>query len=149
MSDATIQAALQTLIRGLDRYTDANVTLGDFRRLVGARCVIMPGALRDRRAGDWAQTERTWGHYLHLWRQFSGDDVSDIVADRDAVIERLDAYPTLDGESGVTVEGVESSEPQWLFPEGSGMNAKPTHVGFRIAVTTVEDYSVAGEGEFT
>jgi hypothetical protein len=149
--DATIQAAIQSLVQATSRYNDGDVTLGDFRVLGRGRqaAVILPGPLAAQRAGDWSQLRYAWTHYVEVWRRFDGDDYADIVADRQVVMDQLNAYPTLNGTAGITDCTVsQSSDPIYVRPRNAPPDTKPSHVGFRLTVRTVEEVLYAGAGEF-
>jgi len=153
MSDAEIQGRLQTLIQALDEFDDADVTLGDFRVLgrgSAPYAIILPGPVRAVRDEDPAHIEYTWTHTVEVWAQFQGDSLSGVTAARQAVLDMLATYPTLDDldwiNRGVTV--VASDAPTYLWGKGQPTDQLPHFVGFRIQVTTVEDRYYDGYGEF-
>lgn len=152
MSDATIQAAIQTLIRAHANFANADVSLGDTRILTTGTppvAVILPGPNAARRIGDWAQVNYTWTHYVEVWDRFGPDDYSNIVTARQNVVDQLNAYPTLNGTSGVTLSTVtDSSAPIFLWQKGQSRDTQPLFVGFRLTVQTFEEASYDSSGEF-
>jgi len=152
MSDATIQAAIQTLIQALNRFEDAEVTLGDFRILGSGSppyAVILPGSFEADRPGDWGRVRFVWRHPVEVWHRFLGDDYASAMRARQDVMEQLQRYPTLNGTAGVSLSTVTaSSEPIFLWQRGAVRESMPQMVGFRLTVTTVEDTHYAGYGEF-
>lgn len=149
--DATIQAAIQTILRATSLYADSEVSLGDARIMGAGKCaIIYPGPFESFRAGDWSQVTYIWTHYVDVWRPFAGDDYSSIVSDRQAVIDAISANPTLNGTAGLTnaIARV-SSGTRYLWPRNTPTTAKPSHVGFRIEVQTTEERLYAGSGEFS
>lgn len=153
MSDATIQAAIQTLIRAHASFASADVSLGDFRVLTTGTppvAIIVPGPLRARRAGDWAQVNYTWTHYIEIWARFAADDYANLVTARQNVVDQINAYPTLNGTSGVTAATATASDaPLFLWQKGQPKGTRPQFVGFRVTVETIEEVSYHGSGEFT
>lgn len=149
--DATIQAAIQTMLRETSLYADSEVSLGDARIMGAGKCaIIYPGPFESFRAGDWSQVTYIWTHYIDIWRPFAGDDYADIVSDRQTVIDAIGANPTLSGVTGLTnaIARV-SSGTRYLWPRNTPTTSKPSHVGFRIEVQTTEERLYAGSGEFS
>jgi hypothetical protein len=153
MSDATIQARLQTLLQALDNFADADVVLGDLRVLgrgSSPYAIIFPGPFRSERAGDWSQVVFVWSFLVEVWDRFTGDSYTSIVAARQAVVDCIAKYPTLNGLSGVAHALVEASDmPIYLWQKGTSPDAQPTFVGFRLTVTCIEHVLYSGSGEFT
>jgi len=151
--DATIQAAIQDLIQAHASFADADVTLGDYRVLgrgSSPYAVIRPGSFRSSRPGDWSQVQFIWEHPVEVWARFTGDDYSTITTARQAVVDQLDAYPTLNSTSGISLSTVRtSSEALYLWNRGQARDALPAFVGFRLTVETVEERLYAGSGEFS
>lgn len=150
--DATIQAAIQTLLQALTRYGSADVSLGDTRILgnkSGPWAIIFPGRMSAERVGAWGQVMHHWRHDIDLWRKFAGDSYADIVADRQAVVDCIMQNPTLNGTTYITDSSVvDSTEPRYMWLHGQPKTAKPQFVGFRIAVETGERLTHDRSGEF-
>lgn len=150
--DATIQSALQTILRAMTEFADADVSLGDYRTLGrGSQpyAIVLAGPFRSSRSGDWSQVQFVWTHYIEVWERFMGDDYSAITTTRQAVIDEIAKYPTLNGTSGISGAIAESSgDPIYLWQRGQVRSSLPAFVGFRITVTTVEERLYAGSGEF-
>lgn len=150
--EAMIQAAIQTLLQDTTLYGKADVTLGDQRVMGrGRQCaVIYPGPVEASRPGDWSQVTYTWQCRVEIWRPFRGDDYTDIISDRQTVVDTINANPTLGGVANLSdaVAGG-ASEPLYLWPHGASLTGKPAMVGFRIDVQVVEERLYAGSGEFT
>lgn len=153
MSDATIQAAIQTLIQALASFDDADVSLGDFRLLSTGTppvAVVMPGSFRSSRVGDWAQVTYAWTHPVEIWERFAADSYSNIVTAQQNVVDQINAYPTLNGTSGVTLStATAGTDPLFLWQKKQARDARPLFVGFRVSVETFEEVSYDGSGEFT
>jgi len=126
--------------------------LGD-QRVMGrgkACAIIYPGTFEARRAGDWSQVLYVWQERLEIWRPFAGDDYSDIISDRQTVVDTINARPTLGGVAGLSDATARAgTEPQYLWPHGAALTAKPAMVGFRIDVQVIEERLYAGSGEFS
>ena len=151
--EATVQAAIQTLLQATTLYDVADVTLGDSRVIGrGRQCaIIYPGPFRSVRGGDYGQVIFYWTHYVDIWRPFPGDDYATIVADRQTVVDTINANPTLAAAGNFSDALAESGrDVQYLWPRNaSGATAKPSHVGFRIEVRTVEEVNYSGSGQFS
>lgn len=152
MGDATIQAAIQTLVQALGTFADADVTLGDYKVLgrgSSPYAIVLPGPFRGDRPGDWGQVRYIWTHYVEVWERFTGDSYSAITTARQNVVDQLNKYPTLDGASGVKLAtATASGDTMFLWQRGQTRAVLPTFVGFRVTLTTVEEVNYDGTGEF-
>lgn len=150
--DATIQAAIQTLIQALANFANADVTLGDFQvigRGSAPYAIVLPGAFRARRSGDWSQVQFIWSHPVEVWDRFTGDDYSGVVTARQAVVDQINAYPTLDSTAGISNAYAEASDrPRYLWQRGQVQDSLPAFVGFEVVITSVEEVLYDGDGEF-
>lgn len=151
MSDSAIQGYIQALIQADSRFSDADVTLGDFRVLDSGSppyAVVLPGSIVEaRRSGDWSQVQFVWEHTVEIFERFLGDDYTDFVTARQAVVDVLDANPTLGGQNGISNALVaRATAPLYLYPEGGA--DVPTFVFSRLTVRTVEEVLYSGSGEF-
>ena len=77
MSNATIRAKLQTLLRALTAFDAADVTLGDFRVLdrgSAPYAVIYPGGFEIlERRDDGRVSLIAWRNYLEVFEDFVDD----------------------------------------------------------------------------
>lgn len=150
--DATIQGYIRTLIQASSTFADADVTLGDTRVVGnpgGPWAIILPGALRARRGGDWSQVLYFWDHPVEVWARFAGDDYSGLSTAVMAVCDAIGANPTLGGQSKIDDSLVTSaSGPIWLMLKGQQPGTLPQRVGMRLVVSTVEERLYSGSGEF-
>jgi len=125
VSYATCEAAVQTLLRALDQYADAQVTRGDFRVLDAGYdlcCVLRPGPFTSRVAGDWGQKAYDWTIYVIIYQRYLGDgsEWTNLEAQRQNDVDQLHSYPSLNGTAGVTDVLVrQGGEIDGLYPEGS------------------------------
>jgi len=151
--DATIQAAIQTILQALSgTFATADVVLGDLKvigRGSSPYAVILPGPMRSERSGDWSQVRYWWTHYVEVWERFTGDSYSAITTARQAVLDQINKYPTLNGTANITnCWAAASAEVMYLWQKGQARTALPSFVGFRLTVTTIEDIIYSGSGEF-
>ena len=150
MSNATIQSALQTIIRGNSNFSDADVTLGDARLIdAGAPpyCVIFPGRLVESEFGyAYGEMIYTWDHNVYVYDRFTGDDYGDITTLRDSVIATLGQNFRL-GQTDYTraiVNGI--GEIVGLFPEGGA--EIPTFVIAPFTVRVMDHIDHSGGGDY-
>lgn len=131
MSYTTIEAKVLTLLQALAQYADAQVTRGDYSVLdIGYTqyCVIRPGPFEINRTGDWGMIGIDWTIYISLYERYTGDgtEFTNLETQRQNVIDMLNANPSLDGTTGVTlvlgrapdvsaVYPVDSDTPQYLM----------------------------------
>lgn len=109
MSNA-VQSALQTVLQGLPQFADhpEGVTRGDYSILesqdLDVMIVIEPGVFGSGDAGA-CQITRTWQIPFNIFCRYTGDitTLADFSTFRDAVIDRLDSYPTLNGQDNITL----------------------------------------------
>jgi len=151
VSDSAIQGYIQDLIQADDNFDDADVTLGDFRVLDRGSppyAVVLPGAIvSGERSGDWSQVQLIWEHDVEVFERFLGDDYTDFVTARQAVVDVIGQNPTLGGQSGISNAHVAlASRSKYLYPEGGA--DVPTFVFSTVTVRTVEEIVYDGSGEF-
>jgi hypothetical protein len=152
MSDANIQSYIQDLIQADSNFANADVTLGDYRVLDSAGApyaVILPGRVVDAaRSGDWSQVTFAWEHSVEVFAKFVDDSYASFTTARQAVMDAIGENPTLGGQAGITNSYVSAAtEPLYLYSADGG--DVPQFVLSRITVTTVEEVSYDGSGEFT
>jgi hypothetical protein len=124
MTYAAVETALATVIKGATGFSTANVTSGDPRPFGTGQTKIVilePGAFDiPSPAGSSRRKATTWGILVNLYIAFQ-DDIAEIASDirtvRQTLIDRIDKFPTLDGQAGVThayiVRGREPDE--WVL----------------------------------
>ena len=127
MSYNTVEAALLTTIQLMSEYSDTNSSRGDYRVLgqgVTFALILMPGAIRDRSVfASPRRVSTTWEIILDMYVHFTGEmdtTINSIKSERQSLMDHLDGYPTLSGQSGV-VEAfiVGGREPEMWQGEGA------------------------------
>ena len=152
-ADATIQAAIQTIIRAdSTNFTSANVTLGDVRGLDkglenASYVVIFPGTLTSgARGGDYGQVTEIWEHTVILYHRWRNDGYSTHTTARDDVMDIINANPTLGGVDGIANAVVTGATLGYLYPRGAGDS--PTYVFTSFTVMSECWLLYANTGEF-
>lgn len=151
MSYTTIEAGVQTLLRALSRFAEADVTRGDWRVLDsgGAPCVVLyPGPFEAEEAGDWGQKWHFWTVYADVFERYTDNGSSETAfeATRQDVMDTIHAYPTLNGVSGVTrALARRGGDLQYIYDRDGG---GPYYVMQQITIEVVEKVSYDGSGEF-
>ena len=127
MSYSPIEARIQTLIQARSAFDDADVTLGDYRVLDRGSApyvVLRPGEF-ERVPHTFAGGRKTeWTVIVELFEKHIGDgtEQTNLETHRQNIIDTADAYPTLNGLSGVHFASLSSGEiPRPVYDEdGSG-----------------------------
>ena len=127
MSYSTIEARIQTLIQALDDFGTADVVRGDYRVLDRGSApyvVLRPGGF-ERMPHTFAGGRKTeWSIVVELFEKYIGDgtEQTNLEGHRQAIIDTADAYPTLNGLSGVHFATLSSGEiPRPVYDaDGSG-----------------------------
>jgi len=151
MSYATCEAAVQDLLQALANFASADVTLGSYAPLDAGNlpCVVLtPGTFEMAEAGDWGQKRHTWDVNVELFVRYVGEGTewSDLTTARQAIVDQLHAYPTLNGVSGVTQVLVRlGREILSIRPAGSD---RPAYLLQPMVVRVVEYVGYAGSGEY-
>lgn len=152
-ADATIQAAIQTVIRAdSDNFTSANVTLGDVRGLSGgledaSYVVILPGTLTSgARGGDFGQVTQVWEHPVILYNRWRNDEYATHTTARDDILDIINENPTLGGTDGIVNSIVSAATLGYLYPKGGGDT--PTYVMTTFTVMCECWLLYANTGEF-
>jgi hypothetical protein len=111
---AAIESALQTVLQGLTQFDGhpEGVTRGDYRVLDSGlthTVIIEPGTFISDDAMAYT-IQRTWDIPVLIFEKYIDDAVSlvNFTAFRDAVIARLDQYPTLNGAADLTLNRLSS-----------------------------------------
>jgi hypothetical protein len=153
MTYATVEAAVETLIVAMTEFTAETVSRGDYRILdEGADdlCVLVPGSFDQDGAGQAGARKsiRAWAVLADLFRRYLDDATTwaDFVATRDALIDHLEQYPTLNGVAGLTLVALGSdADPTEVFDEDEN---GPFFVFQRIRIAVTERVDLTG-GEYT
>jgi len=118
MSYTSVEAAAITVLQLHADYSTANVSAGDYRILAKGLVkyvVFQPGSILDRGTSQASRRMRTlWEINLELFLPFT-DEISTIAseirAERSIVIDHMDAYPTLNGATGVIMASMTGGSP--------------------------------------
>ncbi len=118
MSYTTVEDALLAVVRSVTGYDTENSRVGDYRILghgKGKAVILNPGPFR--RINESSGVIRTdWAVNLELYVAYSGDisDVAeDIRVERQAIIDKIDQYPTLNRAGGVLLGTLDTgAEPE-------------------------------------
>lgn len=153
MSYASVEVAVQTLLQAMTEFADADVSRGDYKILDSGAdnlAVLTPGAfIKDEAAQAGARKSlRNWNVIIDLFRKYLDDGTTwtDFEATRDALVDRLELFPSLNGTAGVTLVGVEAdSDPAEIFDEDDN---GPFFLFQRIRVAVNERTDLSG-GEYT
>lgn len=139
MSYATVEAALLTVLRLHADYDANNSLQGDYRQLAkgGARFVVlMPGSVPNREVIAAPRRIGTlWEIQIQLFILFTGEtstSSSTLVTNRQSIMDHLDKYPTLNGETGV-VSAMVSSAREPVPWGGESRNYWKTDIMYRVA----------------
>lgn len=130
MSYEAVEGRAQSLLQLLTSMfaTSAQVTRGDWGVLdsgVDRSAVLYPGAFEQRGSGSNGSVVYIWTVQLDLFQRWQATDaatISAFIALRDAVIQHLQKYPSLNGLAGVYAVGnIAGGETIYLFEsENSG-----------------------------
>ena len=127
MSYSIIETGLKAIIKKVTGYTDANVALGDFRVLnAGYTKVIIltQGSFTNRRLAMGGEKERLWAIQINLFIKYKDDAQvhTDLVTEKQLILEKVDEYPELDNVNGVIEALVISGDvPRRVFDDsGAG-----------------------------
>jgi hypothetical protein len=108
VSFSTVEAAVQTLLQAVTGTFDrtADVTRGNFRVLDDGSApyaVLMPGEFEKRPYGGARQEITLWTGYIWLFEKYVDDGTSytSMEATREAVLDQLEKYPTLNFLTGI------------------------------------------------
>jgi hypothetical protein len=149
-----IQERIQSLIQANAGFVSSSVTLGDFRVMDSGEppyAVIVPGPFTVTGRG-WADKKFVWTEYIYLIVPFQGDDYTKFNEAREALIEAINPYPSLDGytdPAGFTVTQAtitEGDDLEFYYPKGG--SDQPQFVRQRLTMTVDKDESYGGQGEF-
>ena len=124
MSYATAESALQTILRTVTGFASPNVTLGDYRFLgtgTEKAVVLNPGPFTRENLSP-GLVHNSWIVLVELFIGFRGEIstiASDIRTERQALIDKIDTYPTLDRTAGITLGSLEAGDEPELWAIGS------------------------------
>lgn len=140
---------IYTLLQGATGFASANVTQGDFLILdkgAAPYCVIYPGPFTAEPITN-TSARIFWTYYAEVYEDFLDDDYTALTTARDAIVARLNSYPTLNQLTGVAYTIVTSGDDLiYLYPAGGADN--PQFVGQRLSIEVIEKPSYGGLGEF-
>jgi len=148
MSYATIAQGLKDILRTIPDFDGPNVTLADYKVLTGGNAkaiVIFPGGFSQE-----LSTVNTDSSYLIQYElevqtfvQYKTDpEAAEKLAEyRQAIIEKVNQYPTLDGVDGVLFAMITRGEPP--VPVFNSDGAGPFYWLQTLICTVQEDLIVA------
>lgn len=124
MSYSTVETALETLLKTVSGYGAANVSKSD-ERILGTgqdkALILYPGPFRrENLPPGVANTE--WEIQIALCIPYRGEIPTfgtTIRTERQAIVDKLDKYPTLNREAGVLLGAMESGDEPELWSVGS------------------------------
>ena len=154
MTYAVIEAAVKTLLEGMTEFvSNDDISRGDYRILDSGAinlAVLTPGTFTKDEAGQAGARKslRNWSVIIDLFRKYldDGKTWTDFEATRDALVDRLELFPSLNGTAGVTLVGVEAdSELGGIFDEDDN---GPFFLVQTIRVAVNERTDLSG-GEYT
>jgi hypothetical protein len=150
MSSASVQTALQTLIRALASFDDADVTLGNWLVLdrgSAPYAVIYPGPFEIVDVSDdGAVVLIRWQHYIEVFAKWDPDGYASITTARAAVMNQLMIYPSLNGLTGIQRALIrDGSEIRTLYAEDA---QQPSFHFVRLTHYADEEIRLSGQGEY-
>ncbi len=124
MSYTSVEDALRTILLTVSGYSTANVSEGDYRILgdgITKAMVLTPGAFSRTNMAPGVQ-ETEWVVNIELLIPFQ-DEISTIASnirtERQNIIDKVDAYPTLNKTTGVLLGAIESGDEPEVWAVGS------------------------------
>jgi hypothetical protein len=150
---ATVEVAVQTLIRAMTEFDDADVSRGDYKILDSGAddlAILTPGSFTKDETGQAGARKslRNWSVIVDLFRKYLDDETTwiNFVATRDALVDHLELYPSLNNTAGVTLVGVEAgSDPSEIYDDDDD---GPFFIFQRIRVAVNERTDLSG-GEYS
>lgn len=145
---------MKTLLEGMTEFvSNDDISRGDYRILDSGAdnlAVLTPGSFIKDEAGQAGARKslRNWSVITDLFRKYLDDGTTwtDFEALRDALVDRLELFPSLNGTAGVTLVGLEAgSDPAEVFDEEDN---GPFFIFQRIRVAVNERTDLSG-GEYT
>ncbi len=144
-----IQEQVQSLLQADDAFAAVSVTLGEFACLANGQppwAVILPGGLTQPIGDAYGEYAPRLRGFVEVWRPYA-PGYADLVAALQAVVDVLNAHPTLNELAGVVLARVtEVSDLLFLAPDMPG--SEPQYAGFRVAYEVLVRWSYSGEGEY-
>ena len=118
MSYTSVETALATILKVHDDWNDQNVAAGDYRIFSAGlekAIILSPGPFIRRTAAE-RLMQTNWVINLELYIAYGGE-ISTVAENirtvRESVMDHIDKYPTLDGESGVLIARLtEGGDPE-------------------------------------
>lgn len=126
MSYVTVENGLMTLLRTVSGYTAVNTSIGDWRILgkgIDKALVLNPGSIPERNVTASPRRIRNlWVIEVDLLVAFQKDlseAAGNIRTERQAIMDKIDQYPTLNQVSGVINAFITgASAPDIFVPRG-------------------------------
>lgn len=124
MSYDTVEAGAETLLKTVDGYQDA-VSRGDYRILgtgLMKAVILNPGRFGPREMLSNQRVSNVWVINLELYISWSGEisDVKTAIRDeRQAILDKIDKYPTLNSVAGVVFAMITEGDEPDLWQVGS------------------------------
>jgi hypothetical protein len=152
MTYATVEAAVQTLIVAMTEFDSASVSRGDYKILDSGAddlAILTPGSFTKDEPGQAGARKslRNWSVLVDLFRKYLDDETTwtNFVATRDALVDQLELYPSLNNTAGVTLVGVEAgSDPSEVYDDD---DQGPFFIFQRIRIAVNERTNLSG-GEY-
>lgn len=153
MTYATVEVAVQTLIVAMTEFDSDSVSRGDYKILDSGAddlAILTPGAFTKDETGQAGARKslRNWSVLVDLFRKYLDDETTwiNFVATRDALVDQLELYPSLNNTPGVTLVSVEAgSDPSEVDDEDDN---GPFFIFQRIRIAVNERTDLSG-GEYT
>lgn len=147
---SVIEAKILTLTQATSTFAASSVTLGNYKILdkSGAApfCIILPGPFTAEANGGWGMVRIAWTYYADIICKFLRDDYTQLKTAREAFVNNINTYPTLDGLSGVVhCLATGGDEIDYLYAAGDTDN--PQYVMQKITIEIQENKNYTG-GEF-
>jgi hypothetical protein len=150
---ATVEVAVQTLIQAMSEFDDADVSRGNYLILDSGDddlAVLTPGSFTKDEPGEAGayKSVRHWSVLVDLFRKYLDDETTwiNFVATRDALLDHLELYPSLNSTAGIVLVGVEAgSDPSEVYDDDDN---GPFFIFQRIRMAVNERTDLAG-GEYT
>ena len=124
MPDDDAEKALETIVKTVTGFGATNVSRGDYRILGHGKdkaIVLQPGAFTRQNIAP-GIVNTAWVILVELYIAFRGEIstiASDLRTERQAVIDKIDAYPTLNKTVGIVLGALEAGDEPELWAVGS------------------------------
>ncbi|MDD4984190.1 MAG: hypothetical protein PHQ43_00175 [Dehalococcoidales bacterium] len=124
MSYSTVETALATVIKKATGYSTTNVASGDYRVLAkgNAKAVVLQPGSFEREYVSTQYMRSAWAINVELYVLWGGEQstvAGNIRTERQALIDKIDQYPTLDSATGVVRAILKSAGPPEIWQVGA------------------------------